>query len=219
MRLKVFENSVSNLWAENRLVKFVVVVIACVQIYNAVVLKSVMNNRLTVLVPAGLDKRVQIQGDRASADYIRMFARVTSNLAFNYQYNTAKGQFTELLSFFSPESYPIAEKAFRDLASSIETNKVNSSFTITKSIVVDPDKGTISVGGVQRQWVDGLGYIDPKNSTGLKSYIIAYKFIDGRFNITNIMETGVDGSVAKGGKTAPDNELGKNENTISLEGK
>jgi type IV conjugative transfer system protein TraE len=147
-----------------------------------------MNNQRTILVPAGLDKRVQIQGDRASADYIRIFARNVSTLAFSFQFSTARAQFGELLTFFTPEAYASAEKTFADMAATIEASKVNSSFTITKHIEVNPEKGTINISGVQRQWVDNLGFIDPKNTNVLKSYLLTYVVRDGKFMLAGISE-------------------------------
>lgn len=187
MLAKLYEQITSNLFAENRLLKFVVVVIGAVQIYNSHQISVAMNNQRTILVPQGLDRRVQIQGDRASADYIRVFARVISNLAFTYQYTSARAQFGELVTYFTPETMQSARKTFDDMATTVETTRANSSFAITQSIQVDTDKNIISITGVQRQWVDGMGFIDAKG-VGAKTYQVSYVFRDGKFAISGIQE-------------------------------
>lgn len=187
MRISTYESITSNLWAENRLLKMVVVIIAVVQIVNSYQISVAMRSQRTILVPASLDKRVHIQGDRASADYIRVFARVVSNLAFNYQFSNARAQFGELLTYFAPESYQAAQKTFDDIASTIEASRVNCSFALTQSITVNAENNTVLVTGLQRQWVDAIGFVDTKGSV-TKSYTISYDVRDGRFMVTGIKE-------------------------------
>lgn len=183
MKFKLFEKLTSNLLGENKLLKFVVVIIGCVELYNSHKIDKAMKYQRTVLVPVGLDQRVTLVGDRASVEYLRVFARVVSNLAFNYNTASARGQFGELLQFFTPETFPAAKTEFYSLADTIERTKVSSSFVISKSAEVDSDKQTITVTGMQRQWVDA-NFID----TSEKVYQISFSVIDGRFMVTGISE-------------------------------
>lgn len=183
MKFKLFEKLTSNLRGENKLLKFVVVVIGCVELYNTHQINKAMKYQRTVLVPVGLDQRVTLVGDRASEEYLRIFARNVSNLAFNYNTASARGQFGELLQFFSPETFPAAKTEFYSIADTIERTRVSSSFVISKPTEVDSEKQTITVAGVQRQWVDS-NFID----TAEKVYQISFKLLDGRFMVTGITE-------------------------------
>jgi len=183
MTFKLFEKLMSNLRGENKLLKFVVVVIGCIELYNTHKIDKAMKYQRTVLVPIGLDQRVTLVGDRAPVEYLRVFARTVSNLAFNYNTASARGQFGELLQYFSPETFPAAKAEFYTLADTIERTRVSSSFVISKPAEVDSDKQTITVTGLQRQWVD-TNFID----TAEKIYLISFKMVDGRFMVTGIAE-------------------------------
>ena len=112
MRFKWYEKLTSNLMGENKLLKFVVVVIGCVELWNSHKIDLAMKYQRTILVPQGLDHRITIVGDRASEEYLRVFARIVSNLAFNYSSTSARGQFGELLQYFTPDTFPAAKTAF-----------------------------------------------------------------------------------------------------------
>jgi len=183
MRFKLFEGILGNLRGENKLLKFVVVVIGCVELWNSHKIDEAMKYQRTILVPAGLDRKVTITGDRASEEYIRIFARTVSSLAFNYSSATARGQFGELLQYFTADTFPVAKAAFYSMADTIERTRVSSSFVISKSIDIDSAKQTISVTGIQRQWVES-NFID----TSEKTYMISFKLVDGRFAVTAITE-------------------------------
>lgn len=200
MRFKLFEKLMSNLMGENKLLKFVVVVIGCVELWNSHKIDKAMKYQRTVLVPAGLNQKVTIVGDRASDEYLRVFARIVSNLAFNYNSSSARGQFGELLQYFTPEAFPAAKSAFYSMADTIERTRVSSSFVISRPAEIDSDKQTIAVTGAQRQWVDS-NFIDVAE----KTYLISFKMIDGRFAVTAITEK------RKGGKANGKDAVASNE--------
>lgn len=183
MKFKLFESVVSNIGAENKLLKFVVVVIGCAELYNSHKIDLAMKYQRTILVPVGLDQKVTIVGDRASTEYLRIYARVVANLAFNYNTASARGQFGELLQYFTPDTFPAAKAAFYSMADTIERTRVSSSFVISKPAEVDSEKSIITVTGLQRQWVES-NFID----TAEKTYEVGFKMIDGRFAVTGITE-------------------------------
>jgi len=157
-----------------------------------------MKYQRVVLVPANLDRKVTITGDRASEDYIRSFARTITNLAFNYTPASVRGQYGELLTYFSSDSFPAAKEAFYSLADTVERTRLSSQFVITKAIDVDNDKGVMVVTGAQKQWVEN-SFVD----TSEKIYIVNYKILDGRFVVTSISENKNDHSVLAKGPARP----------------
>lgn len=196
MRFPLYERLTSNLWAENRLLKFVVVLIGCIELWNSHKIDLAMKYQRTVLVPSGLDRRVTLIGDSASEEYIRLFARIVTNLAFNYNSAAARGQFGELLQYFTVDTFPSAKAAFYSMAETIERTRVSSSFVISKPIEVDSASHTITVTGIQRQWIES-NFIDSSE----KSYQVSFMMTDGRFAITGINEKRLDN--AAGRKPSP----------------
>jgi conjugal transfer pilus assembly protein TraE len=197
MRFKLFEKMMSNLLGENKLLKFVVIVIGCVELWNSHKIDQAMKYQRTILVPTALDKRVIIVGDRASEEYLQVFARLISNLAFNYNTASARGQFGALLQYFTSDTFPAAKTAFYSMADTIERTKVSSSFVINKPAEIDSEKSTITVTGVQRQWVES-SFVDAAE----KIYVIAFKMTDGRFAVTSIVEKSPNGMAAKKAPTS-----------------
>ncbi len=177
-----FEGKISNLVADNLLLKTVVVIIGVSQLFIGMKIDKAMKYQRTVLVPSGLDRKVMISGDTLSEDYVKVFTRSICNLAFNYTYVTARGQFGELLSYFDPDSFAAAKEMFTNMAQTVESTKTSSVFVIYEP-KVDAQKGIISVKGMQKLWVDTT-FVD----TQVKTYLITYKVIDGQFKIISIMD-------------------------------
>ena len=203
MKFKLFEQMMSNLRSENKLLKFVVIVIGCVQLWNSHKIDTAMKYQRTILIPLGLDQKVTIVGDRASDGYLKVFARIISNLAFNYNSASARGQFGELLQYFTPETFPAAKTEFYSMADTIERTRVSSSFVISKPVEIDSEKQTMKVTGTQRQWVES-NFID----TSEKNYLIAFQMTDGQFRVTSITERKVNGAVVNEGSSAANGETG-----------
>lgn len=191
MKFKLFEGLVGNLKGENKLLKFVVVVVGCVELYNSHKIDLAMKYQRTIIVPSGLDQKVTIVGDRASEEYLRVFARVVTNLAFNYSTASARGQFGELLQYFTPDTFPAAKTAFYSMADTIERTKVSSSFVISKPAEIDSDKHIMTITGLQRQWVEANAF-----PTAEKTYEIGFKITDGKFAVTGITEKLQGGAAA-----------------------
>lgn len=180
---RLFEKKLSNLFAENRLLKFYAASMTVGMFWLGYQVHDAVHHQRTILVPAGLDRKVSITDGYASEDYIKLFARIVTNLAFTYNTASARGQFGELLSYFTADTFPAAKKAFFDLADTVERTRLSSSFAINRPIDVDTNKGLITIGGSQRQWVD-TNFVDSAE----KTYGISYKVVDGKFFVTSIDE-------------------------------
>lgn len=83
MRLNLFLQKTSNIVAENRLLKFVVVVIGVAAIANAVMTYRALNYQRTIIVPRSLKSRIEITGDRVSEEYVKAFSRYIAALSFS----------------------------------------------------------------------------------------------------------------------------------------
>ena len=191
MELKVYTDKLSNLTAENRLLKFVVVVIGCAVLANTFIMLGMTRRARTIIVPPalvspGLSAKVEISGDQASDGYLELMTRYVTGLALNYTPATAREQFGELLALYSPSAFPDAKKTFYALAGTVETANVSSVFT-PGSIKVDRMRGVIDATGVQRQFAQDGGPLGPDKET---TYEISYRISDGRFELTGFSEKG-----------------------------
>ena len=182
MKLDFFLQKTSNIVAENRLLKFVVVVIGVAAIVNAVMTYRALNYQRTIIVPPVLKSRIEITGDRASEEYVKAFSRYIAALSFSYSPGTVKPQFDELLALYAPEAFPEGKRALYELADRVITTRVTSVFFMSK-LYVDGGKNQIEMSGQKRQYVD-----DRKVDDLVKTYLIDYRISDGRFQIIRISE-------------------------------
>lgn len=185
MIVNIFEKKMSNIFVENRLLKFGLIVMLVATVSNHVLLQKAINTHKTILVPAQLNTKVQILGDKASDEYVKMFAQVASGLAFTYTPQTVANNFGELLTMFAPETYPQTKKTLTDLAETISAQRVSNVFYI-QGIDVDSARNVFSVRGQQVRWVEGT-----RLENVPKAFEFGYKIAEGRFMLTSLNESGV----------------------------
>jgi conjugal transfer pilus assembly protein TraE len=179
---KVYLNKISGLFAENRLLKFTVLVIGVAMIYFAAKVESAVNSHKVIIVPAGLSVEVEIDGNYLPDSYIDTMATYVMSLTTNYTPVSARGQFDRLLKLYAPDQFANARKIFYDLASAIEVSKNTSAFYIA-GISVDRKKGQIEVRGTRKQFSESTSLSDQN-----KVYFIDFTVANGRFMITKFSE-------------------------------
>lgn len=182
MKFDIFMQKTANLAAENRLLKFFIVVIGITVVINTAVTIRAFRMQKIILVPPIVDSRIEIAGDKASDGYVKTFVRYISALAFNYTPATARLQFGELLATYAPPAYPSAKKTFYDLADTIEMSHVTNSFVIQK-IDIDSEKHQIDVLGNNLRYSE-----DRKVEESQRTYLIQYRIENGKFMITELKE-------------------------------
>lgn len=182
MKLNLFLQKSSNIFAENRLLKFVVVVIGIATVVNAIMTYHALNYQRTIIVPPVLKSRIEITGDRASEEYVKAFSRYVAALSFSYSPGTVKSQFDELLVLYAPEAFPEGKRVLYELADRVITTRVTGVFFMGR-LYVDGGKNQIEMSGQKRQYVD-----DRKVEDVTKTYLIDYRISDGRFQIMRISE-------------------------------
>lgn len=182
MNFEFFVQNTSNIFAENRLLKFTNLVIGVAVAFCVYDNRQARNEARTILVPPTITTKMMIQGDKASDEYIKEFARYIINLALTYNPATARVQFSELLSIFDPAAFQETRKELYELADKIESTKAASVFYLNK-IVHDLDKHTIEVSGTKKIYL-----MDQKTEESQKVYEIAYRFENGKFTILRLTD-------------------------------
>lgn len=185
MKLDIYLSKFKNIEAENKLLKFAIIVIGIVTIINTGLLYSSLNSHRTVIVPPVIHSQFEVYGNKATDEYYKEFARYISTLALSYTPVTVRSQFTELLGMFSADRYNEAKSRFYEIAEKIETSKVSSVFYLS-NVAVDDEHKEMHVTGVQMQYANDGTKFEEKT----KTYIIKYVMNNGRFAVTEIYEKG-----------------------------
>ena len=183
MKLNQFIQTSSNLYAENRLLKFVVICIGCAVIINSFCSYAALQYQKVVILPPVVDKRIMISGNEVNEDYVRLFTRYAMTLLNNYTTGSAEGQFEEFVEHLvTPEFYPEIRETLYSLVDTIKQLNITSAFYPQK-INVDKEARTITVSGIKKEFTNTTLVED-----GQKQYSIRYVIVNGRFYINDIKE-------------------------------
>ena len=180
MKTDIFLQKTSNLFAQNRLLKFAISVMAIAVIFNSIMVYRAVKYQRVVLIPPTMTGTVEFTHGKPTDVYIKDMSRRIVGLAATYSPPTARSQFDELLAFFAPETYPQASTSWYSLASRVEESQVSSVFYLEK-IAVSED--FIEVFGNFKQYAG-----DTLIENSSKTYLIDYRLEDGRFYITSFKE-------------------------------
>jgi conjugal transfer pilus assembly protein TraE len=182
LEFKLFTGKAANIFAENRMLKFTVLVLMAAVLVLSVCIVTVLNRERVILVPPVINSKVMITGDHASDDYLREFTRYIISLALTYNPANARGQFSELLAVYDPAGFPNARKDLYELADRIETTRASSSFHI-QSMSNNAEKNQVEVQGSKMTYIGEM-----KADIVQTTYIVEYRFDNGRFILTRLYE-------------------------------
>ncbi len=180
MRSKIFVQQASNFFFENRVLKFVIVVLALMVSFNSLMVYRAVKYQRVVLIPPELTGTIEFVQGKPTDSYIRDMSRRIVTLATTYSPPTARAQFEELLIYFAPESYPEASKLWYSLASRVEESQVSSVFYLEKIKLVE---NSVEIFGNLKQFAGDT----PLENTS-KTYLIDYRLQDGRFYVVSLKE-------------------------------
>ena len=187
MNLDLYLQKSSNIFAENRLLKFVVVALGLAVALNTAGLFMALNTQRVILVPPIINSRISVSGDKASDEYLKEFTRYIMNLALTYNPVNARAQFSELLALYDPAEFQVSRKELYELANKIENTKASSAFYI-HAIVNDTGKRRLEVTGAKRTYM-----VDQKAEDTIKVYLIDYRFDNGKFVLKRLYEKPTQG--------------------------
>jgi len=104
VKFDLFVQRTSNLFAVNRLLMVIVVLIGGLTLFNSFMLQLALNRQAVVLVPAGLKDKVSLTAGTIDEGYAREMARYLVNLLLVYSPGTVRKQFEEVLTIIDPEA-------------------------------------------------------------------------------------------------------------------
>lgn len=182
MLLDIFLQKTSNVFAENRLLKFVVIAQGLVLLWCVYKVDDIKGNIRTIIQPPVINSKIEISGSWTSDAYVKEYIRYISSLAWNYSPGTARNQFAELLVSWHPSVFESAKQRLYVLADQIEKTASASVFYINR-VEHNSDKHLIEVTGNRL-----LTMQDKSVEQGIKTYDVTYIIQNGRFWITGIAE-------------------------------
>lgn len=171
-------NKTSSIWAENKLLKFVVVAIGVMVFWNTLQIQNSFDSQKTILIPPNLRTPLEITGNQASESTLDAYSRYIIPIIGTFTPSTARKQFDLLLTFFYPDAYDEAKIQLYDLADRIELTLVSNSFQIEK-IISSPNQHLLEIHGTNTQFSSATIIGSEK-----RIYAIKYKIIDGTFYLT-----------------------------------
>lgn len=180
MNIDIFLQNTSNLFSQNRLLKFAIAILALAVIFNSFMVYRAVKYQRVVLIPPKMTGTVEFIQGKPTDVYIKDISRRIVNLAASYSPPTARTQFEELLAYFAPEAYPQASKSWYSLAGRIEETQVSSVFYIEK---IGVSEDFIEIFGNFKQYAG-----DTLLENISKTYLIDYRMQDGRFHIVSFKE-------------------------------
>jgi len=180
MKTSIYLQKASNLFVENRLLKFVIVVMSLAVAFNSLLVYRAVRYQRVVLIPPQMTGTVEFVQGQPTDTYIRDLSRRIVNLAATYSPPTARAQFEELLFHYAPEAYPEASRSWYSLAGRVEESQVSSAFYPEKISVTE---NAIEIFGKLTQFAG-----DTKLSDASKTYLIDYQVRDGRFFVLAFRE-------------------------------
>ncbi|MDO3380356.1 type IV conjugative transfer system protein TraE [Geoalkalibacter halelectricus] len=178
MNHDLFIEKTSNLFAKYRVFLFIVVALCITVAYQATVIAKVSQDARTVIIPAGLDEKVQVTAGSVDDVYKRQMGRYIAGLFLNYTPATARLQFDELLTLFPPERFEDARDELHELAETIESSRLTSTFHISK---IEGVGNKINVEGVRRLLVSGQ-----QTENERRKYVMTYAVANGKFYLVSI---------------------------------
>ena len=160
----------SNLFEENRLLKFAIAGLFATMLVLAMVMYTSARNTRTIVVPFGAGGDLFVTGDTPSPAYLRLMTRIIVSLSSTYSAYSADTQFQELLKIVHPSAYNGLRDTFNVILDDLKTNPTLSiatyirpekPVTYTANEVVVPIEKVRVIGGVLRKFRGDLrlGYV------------------------------------------------------------
>ena len=188
MRFDYYVEETRNLRASNRLLKFAITAIALAVAVQGFFTYAALKHQKVVLVPAGLSEKVWIGGGEASDEYLKIMGRYLSLLLLHYTPSSAGAQFSEFLSYVSPEAYPSLRAELEENLHRIEMLNITSVFHV-QEMELDRTKREILVKGFLRQYA---GEAEARDEHVV--CLIRYRIGDGRLMVDEVEQKTASGS-------------------------
>lgn len=184
MKTDRYISSVSNLFVNNRLLKFVVIVLAAMQVMNYVSAKEAEENRRTIIIPMGLSETIQVSGREADETYLSAMGVYVAQLLYSTTPSTVESQYKILLSLFTPDAYKTLSSGYLTSAVSQSKNQVTRTSKILGIVYQTKPEQYIEITLSSERYIFQDRVDEPK-TIKLRIY---YVIENGKFSIVGLSE-------------------------------
>lgn len=182
--LSPFLSRFSNLIVENRTLKFVLVCISLIAVYQQYSINKYFDEQMVTIQPPNLRGEASIGRDYADDEYLTAMAIYVGNLFLNVGASNVSRQFADILKLAHPDSFNDLKSKLKERAALLEKyNSISYSATIQRNRSMIIEKTSISFFASKRKIVGG------SIEKGIPyKIVIDYVIINGTFYINDIKE-------------------------------
>ncbi|EKD40830.1 MAG: hypothetical protein ACD_74C00155G0006 [uncultured bacterium] len=184
MRLDLYMQKSSNLFAENRLLKICLIIITVITVYNTMMISRALRYTRTIVLPANMDSKIEFIEGKPSDEYVIKMGRNLANLGLTFSPATARLQFGDMLKYYAPAAYPEAYRMWYTLASRVEDAKVSQVFYLQSPIKINTAASEIEITGTKKQYTDDKMI----KADEFAKYVIKYQINDGKFEVLSFLD-------------------------------
>lgn len=183
--LNLFLQRYSNVFAENKLLKFGFLIMLIATVANSIALYRLVTVQRTIVIPAGVGCEFELTGNSASPVYLKQMARYLLDLRANVSAATARVKFNELLNLVPSKHYGPLKEGLMKLADDFEKHHCISQYIVIdeKSPIMVMNQKNLSV-KANKIRVAGKEIV----RTVQVCYRIEYSIQQGRFQLLSIVE-------------------------------
>lgn len=185
MKADKYVNAVSNLFVKNRLLKFVVIVLAALQLMNYISMKELQEQQMTIVIPVGNTEKLEIGSSTADEAYLNAMAVYIAQLLYSTTPVTVEMQTKALLTLFTPDAYKQLSDAYLLSAVNQAKNQVSLTSKILEVDIQYEPRQTITITLLLDRHIFSE-IIESNKQIRLK---IDYAIQHGKFVITGLGET------------------------------
>ena len=182
MKITRYGEKLANALAENALLKLCVVLMLAATVVNAIVAYRAMNNQKVVILPPVVDRRIEIRGNEASDDYLKLMARYAGKLLLDYDPSSIEENFSDFLKLVSPDVFARMRVEMDKMIEEVIRLRVSSSFHI-HTIKKIGNQNRIELVGNRTKRSDNTLI-----SQDIEHHTIEYAIDDGSFLIKGVSE-------------------------------
>jgi conjugal transfer pilus assembly protein TraE len=184
--LTPYLQSASNIFAENKVLRFLFVGILLVSLFNTVAIQRISDDTKTVIIPAGQSVEYTFVGNTPSENYLRNMGLYVIYMIGNLTATNCSPKLTELTTLWHPSTAPEYKERFDKICKELEkypSISYQSIWEASHPITYKPGEIILSY---SKKKIVGKTI----KATTTLSYKIEYIIESGQFSILHVKEIG-----------------------------
>lgn len=144
MDFKIFSDDLRDVGAKYRLLLFSNVLLVLIVAGLAAYAVWMANRARVIIVPTHLAAQVEMQGEKASPEYIRIMLLHMTGLLYTYTPNNIMDQYREFLAYLPAEKLLSVKEQLQHRIDQIAKLKINETFLAKDVLFYQPGVGLVS---------------------------------------------------------------------------